>query len=82
MVQHKTVKVLGMKGKRQISALSSAERSGLITVVTCMSAGGQHIPPKLIWPRKNMKLELMNGTPPGSTWACHISGWIQSDIFT
>ena len=31
---------------------------------------------------KNMKHELMNGTPPGSIHACHPSGWIQSEIFT
>lgn len=29
-----------------------------------------------------MKLELMNGTPPGSVYDCHPSGWIQSEIFT
>lgn len=29
-----------------------------------------------------MKMELMNGTPPGSVYDCHPSGWIQSDIFT
>lgn len=47
----------------------------------CFSATGQYIPPFLIFPRKNMKMELMNGTPPGSKYACHPSGWIQQDIF-
>ena len=28
-----------------------------------------------------MKAELMNGTPPGSTYACHSSGWIQNESF-
>lgn len=82
IVQHKTSQIIGKKGKRQIATLSSAERGHLITVVTCMSASGQHMPPKIIWPRKNMKMELMNGTPPGCTYSCHESGWIQSDSFT
>lgn len=82
IVQHKTAQVIGRKGKRQIATLSSAERGHLITVVTCMSASGQHLPPKLIWPRKNMKKELMNGTPPGTTYSCHESGWIQTESFT
>ncbi|KAJ8956832.1 hypothetical protein NQ318_014246 [Aromia moschata] len=81
-VQHKHTKVLAMKGKKQISTLTSAERGSLITVVTCMSPAGQFIPPMIIFPRKNMKLELMNGTPPGSIYGCHTSGWIQADLFT
>nr|CAI5865938.1 unnamed protein product [Callosobruchus analis] len=37
IVQHKTSKVLALKGKRQVGALSSAERGSLVTVVTCIS---------------------------------------------
>jgi hypothetical protein len=29
-----------------------------------------------------MQIELTDGMPPGSTYVCHISGWIQTDIFT
>ncbi|XP_072395015.1 uncharacterized protein [Diabrotica undecimpunctata] len=29
-----------------------------------------------------MKAELLNGAPPGTIAACHVSGWIQSHIFT
>lgn len=82
VVQHKHSKVVALKGKRQVASLQSAERGALMTVVTCASAVGQFIPPMIIFPRKNMKLELMNGTPPGSIYACHPSGWIQSEIFT
>lgn len=82
IVQHKQSKVVALKGKRQIASLQSAERGALITIVTCTSATGQYVPPLIIFPRKNMKLELMNGTPPGSVYDCHPSGWIQSEIFT
>lgn len=82
VVQHKHTKVIALKGKKQISALQAAERGSLITVVTCMSPSGHYIPPLLIFPRKNMKMELMNGAPLGSIYACHPSGWIQTDIFT
>jgi hypothetical protein len=34
-VQHKSSKVVGLKGKRQVASLSSAERGPLVTVVTC-----------------------------------------------
>lgn len=81
-VQHKMSKVVTFKGKKEVAALTSAERRKLVTVVVCMNAVGTYIPPLLIWPRKNMKPELMNGAPAGSIWACHPSGWIQSNIFT
>lgn len=82
VVQHKHTKVIGLKGKKQIGALQAAERGALITVVTCMNPAGHFIPPLIIFPRKNMKQELMDGTPLGSISACHPSGWIQSDLFT
>jgi DDE superfamily endonuclease. len=81
-VQHKHTKILGLKGKCQISSLQSTEQGSLVTVVTCRSPMGHFIPLLLVFPRKNMKQELMNGTLPGSIHAQHPSGWIQSRIFT
>ncbi|CAH2006682.1 unnamed protein product [Acanthoscelides obtectus] len=80
-VQHKHVKVISLKGKRQVAALTASERGALVTIVTCMNAVGRYIPPMLVFPRKNMKPELLNGAPPGSVARCHPSGWIQQDIF-
>lgn len=82
IVQHKQTKIIGLKGKKQVSKVTSAERGSLMTLVTCMSASGIYVPPLIIFPRKNMKAELLNGTPPGTISACHPSGWIQMDIFT
>lgn len=82
VVQSKIPRVVGLKGKRQIGALSSAERGSLVTVVCSMSAGGTFVPPLLIFPRKNMTETLMKGSPPGSIGKCHPSGWIQANLFT
>jgi hypothetical protein len=71
MVQHRHTKVLGLKGKHQISALQVAQHEVLIIVVTYMKPTGGYIPPLLIFPRK--KMELMNCTPPGSICACHMA---------
>ena len=81
-VQAKSSKVFAEKGRRQVGSLTSAERGVLSTAVICMSAGGQFIPPYLIFPRARMNPELMTGTPPGSDYTCHPSGWMQLDIFT
>jgi len=65
IVQHKRTKILALKGKRQITSLQSAERGSLVTIVTCMSPIGPFIPPLHVFPRNNVKEELMSGSPPG-----------------
>ena len=82
VVQGSRSKVISIKGKKQVTKLSSAERGKLDTIVTCMNAAGAFVPPLVIFPRKNMKAELLDGAPPGTIAACHPSGWIQLPIFT
>ena len=82
IVQHKHTKILGLKYKRQISSVQSADQGSLVTVVTCMSLTGHSFLRYFLFPRKYMKQELMNDTPPGSTHACHLSWWIHSETFT
>lgn len=81
-VQHKYSKVISLKGKKQIAALTSSDKGNLITIVTCMNAVGTCVPPLIVFPRKSMKGELMDGAPSGSISASHPSGWIKTDIFT
>ena len=57
-VQTKASKVFAKKGKPQVGTLTSAERGQLATVVITMAAGGQFIPPFIIFPRVRMKMEL------------------------
>lgn len=42
---------------------------------------GTYIPPALIFPRKNMKAELMDGAPVGSVAFTQENGYMNSDIF-
>jgi len=55
-----------MKERRQVGCLTSRERGQLVTVVVCMNATGTFILPLFIFPRKHMKAEIMDGSPPGS----------------
>jgi len=52
IVQRKHMKILGLKGKRQICSLKSAKRESLVTVVTCMSPTGHFIPSLLALKKK------------------------------
>lgn len=81
IVQHKHIKVIARKGKKQIGAITSAERGSTKTAVFCFNAIGHYVPPLIIFPSEKMKIELMNGAPAGSIYACHQSGWIQQEIF-
>lgn len=74
--------VLTVKGKKAVHKLSSAERGGLITVVVCMSAAGQFVPPMVIFPRKTRKDALGDGLPAGSITEYSPSGWITTPLFT
>ena len=47
-----------------------------------MGVTGSFIPPLFIFPMVRMKDELMYGAPPGLLYECHITGWMQMDIFT
>jgi len=49
IVQHKHTKILGLKGKRQISSVQSAERGSLVTVVNCVIPNGRFIPSLLVF---------------------------------
>ncbi|XP_055903963.1 tigger transposable element-derived protein 6-like [Eupeodes corollae] len=82
VVPSKMPKVLALKGRRQIGALTSGERGSLITAILCMSAGGSFVPPMFIFPRKRDNPILMKGAPPGSIYANHPSGWVQTNLFT
>ncbi|GBL97314.1 hypothetical protein AVEN_85000-1 [Araneus ventricosus] len=59
-VQHKSMKIIFLKGKREVHKLSSAERGRLVTIVTYMLASGNFVPPMIVFPRKGMKNQLMD----------------------
>ena len=74
-------KILAAKGKKQVGIMTSSERGVLSTVVACMSAGGSYVPPYIIFPRARLRPELTDGAPPGTAFACHPTGWMQTEIF-
>ncbi|KAJ8883963.1 hypothetical protein PR048_015819 [Dryococelus australis] len=79
VVQHRAVKAISPRRKQEVYALTPAERRSLITVVTCVNDVGSFVPPLVVWPRKNMKMEFMDVAPADSVWGCHPSGSIKGD---
>lgn len=78
---HENEKVITMKGKRQVGKMTSAERGRNVTLMFCMSATGQFIPPLFIFPRKRMNDRLMIGAPAESCAFPTSSGWMTTEAF-
>ncbi|XP_067932915.1 uncharacterized protein [Watersipora subatra] len=78
---HKPPKVIARKNSKQVGLATSAERGTLVTLVGSINAQVSFIPPFLIFPRVNFKNFMLNGTPPRSRGAAHVSGWMNQEIF-
>jgi hypothetical protein len=59
-----------------------AERGSLVTIVTFMNATVTYVSHLLVFSRSNMKAELLDSAPPGSTAAFHGAGRFTKMIFT
>lgn len=80
-VPSKNSKILAQKGKKQVGVITSAERGHHLTVVCSFSAAGMYVPPAFIFPRKNMKKELMDNAPAGSVGFTQDHGWMDTNTF-
>ena len=80
VVQHSHSRTVSKRIKKGVESLTSAERLNLISVVTCKNAAGKYILPLIVFPRKNMKEDLMDGAPAGSAGACHPSGCTENSL--
>ncbi|CAH2099325.1 unnamed protein product [Euphydryas editha] len=80
-VQKKPQKVVGLKGKKQIGAITSGERGVNTTAVCCASVAGQFVPPMIIFKRIRQNPELANGAPIGIIVTVSESGYINSQLF-
>lgn len=74
-------KIVALKGKRQVGAITSAERGETVTAEVCMSASGSYMPPMLIFPRMKKKQEFELGLPPGGWAEVHSSGWMTTELY-
>ena len=78
---HKPVKVIAGKGVKQVGQVTSAERGTLVTMVGCINALRNFIPPFLIFPRVHFHSHMLKGAPAGTKGDANPSGWINTEIF-
>ena len=68
------------RGSKNPSTISSG-RKNQITVVGCVSASGQVLPPMVIWDRKKLNEQLPIGEVPSSIYGLSNKGWMDADLF-
>lgn len=77
----KTQKIIAKKGKKQVGAITSAERGIHTTAVVCVSSAGNFVPPGLIFPRKKLNETLYDGAPPGTLSLYNESAYMTGELF-
>ena len=76
----KPLTTIHCRGEKNPFSVSSGSKSQ-VTVVACVSATGQSIPPLVIWKRKTISVEMANGEIPGTQYGFSQNGWMQSNLF-
>ena len=75
------VKVIAPKQEKQVGKVTSAERGTLLSLLCCVNACGNSIPPLFVFPRVHFKEHMLHGAPPGSVGVAHPSGWMTGENF-
>jgi hypothetical protein len=80
-VQQKHAKILAVKGKKQVGALTAAERGTNVTVVCAANACGHFVPPIFIYPRKRMIHAFIDHVPISLKGYVQNNGWMTMELF-
>ena len=72
--------VLARKGQKKVRCSSTGNKSQ-ITVVGCINATGQALPPFIVFDAKILKIQWTEGEVPGTTYGLNDSGWMDNILF-
>lgn len=74
-------KVVAPRGQKQVGQITSQERGELVTICGIVSATGNAIPPVFLFPRKNFKTFMTQGSVEGAIGFATGNGWMNSETF-
>ena len=60
---------------------NSSGTKAQITIVGCVSATGQVLPPMVVWDRKTLTPKLAEGEVPGTIYGLSPKGWMDQELF-
>ena len=75
-------KVVAQIGRHNVPSLTSADNGKTHTILACVSASGQVIPPFIVIPRKQpVPKNLRVGAYPNTVFNVSDNGWITKELF-
>ena len=81
-LEHEPRRVVAKKGSKYIHSRTSGNKE-TITVIACVNAAGQAIPPHVIAKGKTQRTLHgfdIESSPPGTTWSVSEKGWTKQGI--
>ena len=79
-LDHIPPKVVTQKGHKKVRCRTSGNKSQ-ITVISCVSATGQAVPPFVIFDAKRLNVYWTKGEIPGTTYGLSNKGWVDGELF-
>lgn len=73
-------RVVALKGQKKVRCRTSGNKSQ-VTVIACVSATGQVIPPFVIFDAKRLNLEWRKDEVVGTSYGLSDNGWVDSELF-
>ena len=80
-LEHVPSSVIVLRGAKHASSVTTGNKAQ-VTVMACVSASGNVLPPLVIFDRKTLKKEMTEGEVPETMYGLTASGWIDSEIFS
>jgi hypothetical protein len=72
---------MATKGSKQVGSVASGKTGVTVTIIACINALGNSVPPVLIFPKVHFKFHMLNNTPLGAHETSHPSTWSNSEKF-
>lgn len=81
-IVHKPSNVSAQVGRRNVPALTAAEKGKTHTILSFVSASGQVIPPFMVYPRKRpIPPKMREGAYPNTFFQVSDNGWMTKELF-
>ena len=80
-LEHKLPKIVGPRGMKKVRQCTSGTKTQ-ITILARASAGGQTIPPMVVFAGKNHNNALSKGEVPETLFGMLQSGWVDQELFS
>ena len=79
-LEHRAPNIVAKKGKKKVRYRSTGNKAQ-ITVVGCVNAVGNAIPPMVIYSAKSFNADWCKCDVPGTVYALSPKGWIDQELF-